>query len=48
MPDPDDRLTAADSRDLAKAIAFALRYRCRKRVHQAVLSFSSIEATSAA
>ena len=34
MPD-DDKLTPADPRDLAEAIAFALRYRGKKRVHQA-------------
>jgi hypothetical protein len=34
MPDPD-KLTPADPRDLAEAIAFALRYRGGKRVHQA-------------
>jgi hypothetical protein len=36
MPEPDDdKLTPADPRDLAEAIAFALRYRGEKRVHQA-------------
>jgi hypothetical protein len=35
MPDADERLTPAHPRDLADAIAFALRYRGRKRVHQA-------------
>jgi hypothetical protein len=35
MPKPDDDLTPADPRDLAEAIAFALRYRGGKRVHQA-------------
>jgi hypothetical protein len=30
-----DKLTPADPRDLAEAIAFALRYRGGKRVHQA-------------
>ena len=34
MPD-DDKLTPADPHDLAEAIAFALRYRGKKRVHQA-------------
>jgi hypothetical protein len=32
---PDDKLTPADPRDLAEAIAFALRYRRGKRAHQA-------------
>jgi hypothetical protein len=31
----DDNLTPADPRDLAETIAFALRYRGGKRVHQA-------------
>jgi hypothetical protein len=35
MPDPDEKLTPADPCDLAEAIAFALRYSGRKRVHQA-------------
>jgi hypothetical protein len=35
MPEPDDDLMPADPRDLAEAIAFALRYRGGKRVHQA-------------
>ena len=30
-----DKLTPADPRDLAEALAFALRYHGRKRVHQA-------------
>lgn len=30
-----DRLTPADPRDLADALAFALRFEGRKRVHQA-------------
>ena len=34
MPDAEDKLTPADPRDLAEAIAFALRYRGGKRVHQ--------------
>jgi hypothetical protein len=34
MPDAD-KLTLADPRDLAEAIAFALRYQGRKRVHNA-------------
>jgi hypothetical protein len=36
MPDDaDEKLTPADPADLADAIAFALRYSGRKRVHQA-------------
>jgi hypothetical protein len=35
MPDADEKLTPADPADLADAIAFALRYSGRKRVHQA-------------
>jgi hypothetical protein len=35
MPDADEKLTPADPSDLADAIAFALRYSGRKRVHQA-------------
>ena len=34
MPDTD-KLTPAEPRDLADAIAFALRFEGRKRVHQA-------------
>jgi hypothetical protein len=34
MPD-SDKLTPAEPRDLADAIAFALRFEGRKRVHQA-------------
>ena len=34
MPDPD-KLTLADPSDLAAALAFALRYQGRKRVHNA-------------
>jgi hypothetical protein len=34
MPD-DDRLTPADPRDLADAVAFALRFDGRRRVHSA-------------
>ena len=34
-PDAADKLTPADPRDLAEAIAFALRCRGGKRVHQA-------------
>ena len=35
MPDAHEKLTPADPGDLADAIAFALRYSGRKRVHQA-------------
>ena len=35
MTDPAERLTPADPRDLADAIAFALRFQGRKRVHNA-------------
>ena len=34
MPDPE-RLTPADPDDLAAALAFALRFQGRKRVHNA-------------
>jgi hypothetical protein len=32
MPDPDDKLTAADPNELAAAVAFALRFEGRRRV----------------
>ena len=35
MPDPDEKLTPADSDDLAAALAFALRFEGRKRQHDA-------------
>ena len=35
MPDPADKLMPADPSDLAAALAFALRYQGRKRVHNA-------------
>jgi hypothetical protein len=35
MPDPADKLTPADPAELAQALAFALRYQGRKRVHNA-------------
>ena len=35
MTDPPDTLTPADPRDLADALAFALRFQGRKRVHNA-------------
>jgi hypothetical protein len=35
MPNADDKLTPADRDDLAAALAFALRFQGRKRVHNA-------------
>jgi hypothetical protein len=35
MPDAPDKLTPADPQDLADAVAFALRFEGRKRVHTA-------------
>jgi hypothetical protein len=35
VPEPADKLTPADPRDLADAVAFALRFEGRKRVHSA-------------
>jgi hypothetical protein len=35
MADADEKLTSADPCDLAEAIAYALRYDGRKRIHQA-------------
>jgi hypothetical protein len=35
MTDPTERLAPADPEDLAHALAFALRYSGRKRVHNA-------------
>ncbi len=35
VSDPADKLTPADPRDLAEALAFALRYQGRKRTHNA-------------
>ena len=35
MPDAADKLTPADPSDLAAALAFALRFQGRKRVHNA-------------
>ena len=35
MADSDDKLSPADPSDLAAALAFALRYQGRKRVHDA-------------
>jgi hypothetical protein len=44
MTDPADQLTPADPRDLADALAFALRYQGRKRVHNADEIMSEIVA----
>jgi hypothetical protein len=44
MPDADKTLTPAEPRDLAEAIAFALRFEGRKRVHQADEYMASIAA----
>ncbi|MGA8582973.1 MAG: hypothetical protein WB715_03895 [Roseiarcus sp.] len=41
---PDDKLTPADPGDLAAALAFALRYAGRKRVHNADEIMSEIVA----
>ena len=35
MPDADEKLTPADKKDLEDAVAFALRFESRKRVHNA-------------
>jgi hypothetical protein len=35
MPDVEDKLTPADPRDLADAVAFALRFEGRRSVHSA-------------
>jgi hypothetical protein len=35
MPDAPDRLTPADPRDVADAIAFVLQFEGRKRAHHA-------------
>ena len=35
MADSEDKLSPADPSDLASALAFALRYQGRKRVHDA-------------
>jgi hypothetical protein len=35
MPDADGKLTLAGRKDLEDAVAFALRFEGRKRVHQA-------------
>ena len=35
MSDPEEKLTPADPDDLAAALAFALRFRGRKRAHDA-------------
>jgi hypothetical protein len=44
MPNALDRLTPATSEDLADAIAFALRFSGRKRVHNADELMSAIVA----
>jgi hypothetical protein len=44
MSDPADKLTPADPRDLADALAFALRFQGRKRVHNADEIMSGIVA----
>jgi hypothetical protein len=44
MPDEADKLTPADRRDLADAVAFALRFDGRKRAHQADEYMASIAA----
>jgi hypothetical protein len=44
MPDADDKLTPADPRDLADAIALASRFEGRKRVHQADEHMAAIAA----
>jgi hypothetical protein len=44
MPDPADRLTPADPQDLADALAFALRFEGRKRIHNADEIMSDIVA----
>ncbi len=44
MPDASGRLTSASPEELADALAFALRYSGRKRVHDAAEMMSSIVA----
>jgi hypothetical protein len=44
MTDPADRLTPASPEDLADALAFALRYSGRKRVHDAAEMAAAIVA----
>jgi hypothetical protein len=41
---PDDKLSPADPRDLAESIAFALRFKGRKRKHDAVEYMAAIAA----
>lgn len=43
---PDDKLTPADPRDLAEAVAFALRFESRRRVHSADEYMAAITAES--
>jgi len=47
MSDPADKLAPADPRDLADALAFALRFQCCKRVHNADELMSEIVAKRA-
>jgi len=44
MTDAADKLTPADPRDLADALAFALRFQGRRRVHNADEIMSTIVA----
>jgi hypothetical protein len=44
MPDVSDKLTPADPKDLADALAFTLRFQGRKRVHDADVFMSGIVA----
>ena len=44
MPDAPDRLTPATAEDVATALAFALRFQGRKRVHNADELMSEIVA----
>jgi hypothetical protein len=44
MPDADAKLTPADPSDLADAVAFALRFDGRKRVHNADQYMAAIAA----
>jgi hypothetical protein len=43
MPDTPERLTPASAEDLADALAFALRFEGRKRVHNAGEIMARIE-----
>jgi hypothetical protein len=44
MPDPDEKLTPADPDELAAALAFALKFECRKRQHDADAFMANIVA----